>query len=118
MGHFQKPILISLLLGIGLYFGAMFISDFQATRSAIAQVGVSGWSIILGLSLLNYGLRYWRWQWYLQVLTQVKLPHHLHLGYYFCGFALSTTPGKAGETVRSLYLKRHDIGYSKTISTK
>lgn len=116
MGHFQKPILLSLLLGIGLYFGAMFISDFQATRAAISQVGITGWLIILGLSLVNYGLRYWRWEWYLRLLTNIKLPRYLHLSYYLCGFALSTTPGKAGETVRSLYLKRHGVGYANTIS--
>lgn len=117
MERFQKPILLSVLAGIGLYLGAMFLGDFHATRDAILQVGWLGWGVILALSLLNYGLRYWRWEWYLQKLAQVRVPHRWHLAYYFCGFALSTTPGKAGETVRSLYLKRHGIAYNHTLST-
>lgn len=117
MERFQKPILLSILAGIGLYLGAMFLGDFHATRDAILDVGWVGWSVILGLSLLNYALRYWRWEWYLHKLSQVRVPHRWHLSYYFCGFALSTTPGKAGETVRSLYLKRHGISYGNTLST-
>lgn len=117
MGRFQKPILLSVLAAIGLYFGAMFVSDFNATKNAMADVGLVGWAVVLSLSLVNYGLRYWRWEWYLTSLSRTKLPHGQHLAYYLCGFALSTTPGKAGETVRSLYLKRHDISYSNTIST-
>lgn len=117
MERFQKPILLSVLAGIGLYLGAMFLGDFHATRDAILDVGWVGWSVILGLSLLNYALRYWRWEWYLLKLSHIPVPHRWHLAYYFCGFALSTTPGKAGETVRSLYLKRHGIAYSHTLST-
>src|SRR5690606_27799381 len=117
MERFQKPILLSVLGGLVLYLGAMFLSDFNATRDAILNVGLIGWLVILGLSLLNYGLRYWRWDWYLQKLSGVHLPQRWHLAYYMCGFALSTTPGKAGETVRSLYLKRHGISYAHTFST-
>lgn len=117
MGRFQKPILLSVIIGIALYLGAMFLGDFRETQSAIMQVGVAGWSVILGLSLVNYLLRFWRWQWYVTKLCDIRIPGLRHLLYYVCGFALSTTPGKAGETVRSLYLKRHGIGYAKTIST-
>lgn len=117
MERFQKPILLSILGGIVLYLGAMFLSDFHATRDAILAVGLVGWSVILGLSLLNYALRFWRWDWYLKKLSHTRLPRRRHLAYYLCGFALSTTPGKAGETVRSLYLKRHNISYAHTIST-
>ena len=117
MERFQKPILLSILGGIGLYLGAMFIGDFHATRDAILKVGIPGWMAILAFSLFNYGLRYWRWDWYLRKLSHVAIPQRWHLAYYLCGFSLSTTPGKAGETVRSLYLKRHGISYSNTFST-
>lgn len=117
MERFQKPILLSILAGIALYLVAMFLGDFHATKDAILQVGLAGWAVILGLSAFNYALRYWRWEWYLHKLAQVRIPHRWHLAYYFCGFALSTTPGKAGETVRSLYLKRHGITYAHTLST-
>lgn len=117
MGRFQKPILLSVIVAIGLYLGAMFLGDFRETQSAIKEVGLIGWSIILGLSLINYLLRFWRWEWYLYKLSRVPIPRIRHLLYYVCGFALSTTPGKAGETVRSLYLKSHGVSYANAIST-
>ena len=117
MGRFQKPIILSLIVAIGLYFGAMFLGDFKETGAAIAELGMVGWAVVLGLSLLNYGLRYGRWEWYLSKLSGTSLPHKRHLPYYISGFALSTTPGKAGETVRALYLKQHGIAYSHTLST-
>jgi uncharacterized protein (TIRG00374 family) len=70
-------------------------------------------ALMLGLSLVNYGLRVWRW-------------HHLTLGigagvsfgrntlYYFSGFALTTTPGKAGEALRVWFLERaHGVPYER-----
>lgn len=117
MGRFQKPIILSVIIAIGLYFGAMFLGDFHETGAAIAKLGAIGWAVILGLSLINYLLRYWRWEWYLTKLSDMAIPHHRHLAYYVSGFALSTTPGKAGETVRSLYLKQHGISFNNTIST-
>jgi uncharacterized protein (TIRG00374 family) len=116
MERFQRPLIISVLIAIGLYFAALFLGDFAATREAILKVPMTGWLIILGLSLFNYLLRYLRWQWYIRALTGIVLPHRLHAAYYVCGFALSTTPGKAGETVRSLYLKKHGIQYAQSIS--
>ena len=69
--------------------------------------------LMLGLSLVNYGLRVWRW-------------HHMTLGidagvslgrnalYYFSGFALTTTPGKAGEALRVWFLERaHGVPYER-----
>lgn len=117
MGRFQKPIILSVIVAIGLYFGAMFLGDFNETGAAIAKLGGVGWAVILGLSLLNYFLRYWRWEWYLTKLSGMAIPHARHVAYYVSGFALSTTPGKAGETVRSLYLKQHGISFNNTIST-
>lgn len=117
MGRFQKPFILSVIAAIGLYFGAMFLGDFKETGAAIAELGVIGWAVILLLSLFNYGMRYWRWEWYLNKLSAHNIPHRRHLAYYVSGFSLSTTPGKAGETIRSLYLKQHGVAYKHTLST-
>lgn len=116
MERFQRPLIISVLIAIGLYFGALFLGDFQATKDSILAIPFSAWIIILGLSIVNYILRYVRWQWYILDLSSIKIPHKLHFAYYLSGFALSTTPGKAGETIRSVYLKRHGISFNQSIS--
>jgi uncharacterized protein (TIRG00374 family) len=38
------------------------------------------------------------------------------LAYYFAGFALTTTPGKAGEAIRSFYLKPHAVSYNDSLA--
>jgi uncharacterized membrane protein YbhN (UPF0104 family) len=71
--------------------------------------------LILGLSLVNYLLRFYRWQGYLRRLGHV-IPQSLHFAYYLSGFALTTTPGKAGEAIRSLYLKAHGVSYDHSLA--
>lgn len=117
MERFQRPILLSVIIGIALYFGAMFLGDYEATKASFAMVPWYAWLIIFGLSLFNYALRYLRWDWYIKDLSGIRIPQKLHLSYYLAGFALSTTPGKAGESVRSFYLKRHGVPFNQSIST-
>lgn len=81
----------------------------------MARLGMYGWFFVLGLSLVNYGLRYLRWDIYLRRLGHA-IPQRLNLAYYLGGFAFTTTPGKAGEAVRSLYLKRHGVRYTASLA--
>lgn len=80
-------------------------SDFNGFIHALRNIGWAEGTVILGLSLLNYALRFVRWQWYLSLLGHA-IPAPQSALIYLAGFALTTTPGKAGEAVRSLYLQR------------
>ena len=82
---------------------------------AASRVGVSGLLIALTLSLVNYGLRFVRWQYYLTTLGH-GIPWLASLRIYILGFALTTTPGKAGEMLRSVFLARFQIPYTKSIA--
>ena len=59
---------------------------------------------ILALSLVNYLLRFARWQHYLTILGH-PVPWLPSGRIYFAGFALTTTPGKMGELLRGVMLK-------------
>jgi uncharacterized protein (TIRG00374 family) len=111
----MKPLIVSAVIGMAFYLVTMLVTDLPAVLDASGKVGLSGWITILGLSLLNYGLRYLRWQAYLGWLGY-RIPFARHLAYYLAGFAFTTTPGKAGEAVRSVYLKRHKVGYTSSLS--
>lgn len=111
----KRPLFLSVLLGLGLYAGAMIAGDMNAVTEGAIQLGLAGWSLVLGLSLFNYALRFLRWHRYLARLGE-QMPFGLHLVYYLAGFAFTTTPGKAGEAVRCLYLKRHAVDYSHSLS--
>ena len=110
-----RPLLWSIFAAVAIYGGSMILSDLNTVSASVAKLGVTGWAIVLGLSLINYGLRFVRWEIYLVRLNS-RIPCHLSLAYYIGGFAFTTTPGKAGEAVRSLYLKRHGVAYVHSLA--
>lgn len=60
-------------------------------------------------------MRFWRWQRYLNCLGY-RVPAKRSLAYYIGGFAFTTTPGKAGEAIRSLYLKNDGVAYTSSLA--
>jgi uncharacterized protein (TIRG00374 family) len=82
---------------------------------AIVTAGPLGIAVALSLSLLNYALRFLRWQTYLHRLG-CWVPWRKSFQIYLAGFSLTTTPGKAGEALRSVYLKDYDLSYRKSLA--
>lgn len=89
---------------------------WEETFQAIWRLGTVGITFVLSLSLLNYVLRFCRWQWYLSIVDHQNLPVAQSLRYYFAGFAFTTTPGKVGEMIRSIFLKQHGVSYPQSLS--
>jgi uncharacterized protein (TIRG00374 family) len=117
--HFQqrlvKPLMWSILATLAIYGGSVVLSDLDAVSTSATRLDMLGWMIILGLSLANYVLRFLRWELYLGRLGS-RVPIYKSLAYYIGGFAFTTTPGKAGEAVRSFYLKRHGVTYVHSLA--
>ena len=101
------------ILAYGFWIG---YQDHQQIVAAIGKVGVQGFLVLFLLPSFNYAMRYLRWNYFLKQLgDEVGVWEGLMC--YISGFALTTTPAKAGEVVRSLYFKRrHGINYSHTLS--
>lgn len=74
-----------------------------------------GWfPVLLALAAGNYALRFGKWQYYLAIL-KTPVPWRDSLIIFLSGLALSITPSKLGEVVRSYFLKRgYDIPMTKT----
>ncbi|HEY0285576.1 MAG TPA: lysylphosphatidylglycerol synthase transmembrane domain-containing protein [Pseudomonas sp.] len=92
------------------YLGFSLWGGWHAVAQAVAEVGLIGIVIALLMSSINYGLRFLRWQAYLNVLGH-PMPWRPSLNIYLAGFALTTTPGKAGEALRGVLLKRWGVPY-------
>lgn len=104
-------LIASIALAMLGYLGFSLWGGWHAVLAAFAAVGLSGILIALVLSLVNYCLRFVRWQLYLSALGHVVAP--LPSGMiYVAGFALTTTPGKAGEMLRGVFLRQHGMSYS------
>lgn len=109
-------LLLSIILAAIVYFAGVVLSDPAATLAAVRRLGMPAASAILGLSLLNYALRYLRWDAGIRRLTGRRLPHAMHLTSYVAGFAFTTTPGKAGEAFRCVLLKREGVGHDASLA--
>lgn len=92
------------------YLGFALWGGWRDVALAIRQVGAVGIGLALALSLLNYGLRFIRWQLYLGRLGHA-VPWRPSLRIYLSGFALTTTPGKLGEALRGVLLQRWGVPY-------
>jgi glycosyltransferase 2 family protein len=90
--------------------------DQEKIFSAISQVGWGGVIFLCLFSSFNYALRFLRWNYLLKQLgDRVGLWEGLMC--YLSGFALTTTPAKAGEVVRCFYFgRRHGVEYSHTLA--
>ncbi|RUT95863.1 flippase-like domain-containing protein [Mesorhizobium sp. USDA-HM6] len=81
---------------------------FGDVMASMAAIDLRVLAIVLALSLVNYTLRFWRWSLMLSS-SSTALPPSRHFLIYLAGFALTTTPGKVGEALRTFYLRPFGI---------
>lgn len=62
------------------------------------------------ISCISYLFRFVRWNHFLHILCY-KVPFFTSLRIYIAGFALTTTPGKAGEALRTFFLSGYGVPY-------
>ena len=92
----------------GIVIGA---GDVTARLGLLSVELVAG---LLALSLVNYGLRTYRWHLFGQRLG-IKVPLGRTALVYVAGFAMTPTPGKLGEALRLWLLERiHGYRYART----
>lgn len=106
-----RALIISIAVAMSGYLAFSLWGGWHDVVAAFVEIGLLGTLLALGMSLVNYGLRFFRWQLYL-----TRLGHRLHwrpsLRIYLSGFALTTTPGKAGEAFRGVILSKHGVPFS------
>lgn len=112
--RFRALLLVILLSATG-YLAFSLWGGWHEVVAAIVRVGLTGIAIALLLSLVNYGVRFVRWQKFLGVLGhRVHTPESLRI--YIAGFGLTILPGKAGEAIRSVFLKKHGVPYPESLA--
>ena len=110
----SRRLLIGVLLGILVFAGFSLVADIDKLGNRLASFGWWTFWAALGLALVNYALRFLRWHFYLRY-TQITIPGRRSALVFVSGFALSVTPGKIGELVKS-YLLRELEGVALTKS--
>ena len=97
------------------YLGLSLWAGWREVVTAIVKVGPVMLAGLLALSLTNYLLRFVRWARYLALLD-APVAWRINLDAYFSGFALTTSPGKLGEMLRSVLLKPHGVPAAASIA--
>lgn len=96
LAHLGCRLLIPLVLGLLALVGLALFADARELAARLRAFDLRLLAPVLALSLVNYALRFARWQLYLRAL-EVELPLGRSLAVFLVGFPLSVTPGKAGE---------------------
>lgn len=115
MPYLNKIISIT-IISVVAYFGWVVFSGYEDVKDGVSRVSFFGFTLLIALSVFNYALRFWRWHWMISRVTGVTVPIKAHLECYISGFALTATPGKIGEALRSIYLKEHGIRTSDSLA--
>lgn len=108
-----KIVILTVIMSIVGYFLFTIWAGWGNVVYAIKQVGFFGILAALGLSVINLGCRFLRWQYFLKVLGY-SIPWGPSLRIYISGFALTTTPGKTGESIRGVFLRDYGVPFRKS----
>ncbi len=91
-----RRLLVPLGLGVLVVIGLVLTASPRQLLDSFRRFDLRLLPFVLALSLVNYGLRFLRWEAYLRKL-EVPLARGKSLAVFLVGFLLSVTPGKAGE---------------------
>jgi uncharacterized protein (TIRG00374 family) len=110
-----RHLAVAIALAAVSYLGLALWGGWSEMIAASRRIGTAGICFALALSLVNYYLRFVRWQLYLDALGH-RVASRASAAIYFGGFALTVTPGKAGEIMRSVLLKKHGVPYAHSLA--
>jgi uncharacterized membrane protein YbhN (UPF0104 family) len=109
----QRLLWLSVALSAVVYLAFVLWSGWQQVWLATKQIGFCPIAVALLLSMFNYLLRAERWRLFL-ARWHCGVPWSLNVRIYFAGFSLTTTPGKAGELIRSVFLRPYGVHWHQS----
>lgn len=87
-----------------VFFILSIYSDFDSLVSAFSEFDLLLIPLLIILSLLNYLFRFFKWEYYLNLL-QIKISRSQSIKIFLSGFVMSVSPVKLGEVIKSFLLK-------------
>ncbi len=105
LAKFEHQILVGLLFGVLVGAGLGLYGDFTKTGAKLVEFKWWLVPVILGLTMMNYVLRTVRWQIFLRALG-IKIDWRRSWWVFISGLAMTVTPGRLGELIKSYFLKK------------
>jgi uncharacterized protein (TIRG00374 family) len=104
--RYWRHLLAGLVIGVLVVLVLAVVADGRRLAASLTSFTWSLLPLILGLTSCNYALRFMKWQLSLRWVGAGALPRSLSLGIFLAGFAMTVTPGKVGEFLKSYLLHR------------
>ncbi len=101
-----KRLVPGLILGFIVLVGLALLGDLRAVSQSIRHFQWIYFLIALGFTLLNYIFRFVKWHYYIWLVGVKNLSWIESLRIFVAGFPLAVTPGKVGEALKGVWLKR------------
>ena len=112
---FDNRIYLIIIGTIILYITFLIISDLNTIFKSITDINISYIPVILALGPISWGLLFLRWNFLLKN-SDIHIPVKENFKIFLVGYAMSATPGKIGELIKSQLLSsRYNIPKKNTV---
>src|SRR4051812_5343936 len=107
LSNLRRNIILSALIGLAVVVVLGLAGDIGQVGKSFGRFDWAMLPAILGFTLLNYALRWLKWDYYLR-----RMGMHVGVGrgdsalLFTSGMVMAVTPGKVGEVLKSYLLKR------------
>lgn len=108
----MKKASIAHRLSLGILFGFLvmlaltLVGDIRQVSDRVLSFRWSLYPLVILLTLFNYLLRFFKWHYYLGLIGVSDLSLLESARLFVAGFPLAVTPGKVGEALKGVWLKR------------
>ena len=104
IGRFRQGVVIGIGLAVLVYVGYAVYVGAADVAGALGRFAWEWLPLLLLLSLGNYIVRFVRWEIFLRMLD-IRVPLKTSVAIFMAGLAMTITPGKVGEFLKSYLLK-------------
>lgn len=105
MERLRRNLVLALALGVAVYLVLAVVSGFGDLSAALEDFNLALVPLILGLVLLSYTGRFFRWLFYLRLL-KVSVPLGVNSAIFASGLSMAVSPGKLGEVLKSVFVRQ------------
>jgi glycosyltransferase 2 family protein len=115
LAQLRRRMLIGIMIGVIVMLALVVIADAGALSKALREFNWWLLPAVLLLTILNYVLRFVKWQYFLRVLDVTGLTLKDSAMIFVAAFTMVMTPGKVGEFLKSYLVKvRAGVPMTKT----
>lgn len=112
--RFRRVTVVALVALMGYTAVAFWVGMPQVIEAA-GEIDAWAYVFLLGLTLTNHVIRFLRSRWLLSCLNH-DLPVLRYMTYYLFGIAFLATPARAGEAIRTFFLRKDGVPYTDSLS--